>query len=539
MIQEQILQGLRDPNLVQFFIRIGDSFTVQKALEHAKEEERVARACFFPYFIATTAECLLPLRLVSSLGEFSGLSCATLNLQKLRQIKWLVNTGVVVSLLRIQDYQKHFSEVKLLKSHFTIHNHSEQVIGNLGFIEASVQYQEKFAPVKFFFVTEKGMSLLGLYAIQALQLVIIGETLTSTAVQPDTRRVQESAHQRGHLPGHEYFTKIQQLSFRLPKEVTDDLARLEQAGLLKRVFHTLLFSPVITNRPLRGSVELNLLTCFQTLLRSSSHFLHRATNGLVYFKHVAINFPSTWPKRSSARRLSSSLFEKGDVRIDLPAESQEQERPFTKQWKLCGKPGEYIKVTPTFLAELNDSTTKTFGNPAYVFVHEWAHYRYGVFDEHGWRDDEKYPLTYCEEDPVTGLRELKLNACSSKFTFDLTLDSGDSCPLNKTTCTFHEKCVMRIKTDVTDTVESSIMFMPYVANVSHFCESTNGARQHNPYAPSEQNAICHGRSTWEVISENEDFTKYLWLSLSSTRLTYSFVRTSPYRCNILLTNNWF
>ncbi|XP_075730454.1 calcium-activated chloride channel regulator 2-like [Rhipicephalus microplus] len=269
---------------------------------------------------------------------------------------------------------------------------------------------------------------------------------------------------------------------------------------------------------------LNLLPCLQSLFRSSSQFLHRATNGLVYFKHVTINFPSTWPKRSSARRLSSSLFEKGDVRIDLPAESQEQERPFTKQWKLCGKPGEYIKVTPTFLAELNDSTTKTFGNPAYVFVHEWAHYRYGVFDEHGWRDDEKYPLTYCEEDPVTGLRELKLNACSSKFTFDLTLDSGDSCPLNKTTCTFYEKCVMRIKTDVTDTVESSIMFMPYVANVSHFCDSTNGARQHNPYAPSEQNAICRGRSTWEVISENEDFTNLARANLSK-RIETTFEET--------------
>ncbi|KAL3247072.1 hypothetical protein MRX96_057266 [Rhipicephalus microplus] len=98
----------------------------------------------------------------------------------------------------------------------------------------------------------------------------------------------------------------------------------------------------------------------KSLLRSSSHFLHCATNGLVYFKHMAINFPNTWPKRSSARRLSSSLFEKGDVRIDLSAESQGQERPFTKQWKRCGKLGEYIKVTPTFLAELNDSTTKTF-----------------------------------------------------------------------------------------------------------------------------------------------------------------------------------
>ncbi|KAL3204326.1 hypothetical protein MRX96_041252 [Rhipicephalus microplus] len=49
------------------------------------------------------------------------------------QIKWLVDIGVVVSLLSIQDYRKHFSQVKLLKSHFTIHNHSEQVTDNLGF----------------------------------------------------------------------------------------------------------------------------------------------------------------------------------------------------------------------------------------------------------------------------------------------------------------------------------------------------------------------------------------------------------------------
>ncbi|KAH8020812.1 hypothetical protein HPB51_005046 [Rhipicephalus microplus] len=113
------------------------------------------------------------------------------------------------------------------------------------------------------------------------------------------------------------------------------------------------------NVPYNETIVVNI----KSLLRSSSQFLHRATNGLVYFKHVTIDFANTWPKRNSARRLSSSLFEKGDVRIDLPAESQEQERPFTKHWKLCGKPAEYITVTPTFLAELNDSTTKTFGNP--------------------------------------------------------------------------------------------------------------------------------------------------------------------------------
>ncbi|KAL3221393.1 hypothetical protein MRX96_005123 [Rhipicephalus microplus] len=139
------------------------------------------------------------------------------------------------------------------------------------------------------------------------------------------------------------------------------------------------------------------------LLRNSSFFLHHATDGLVYFKHVTINFPSTWPERSSARRLSATLFDKSDVRIDLPAKSPKQELAFTKQSTSCGKPGEYIQLAPTFLTELDDSTTKTFGNPAYVFVHEWAHYRYGVFDEYGHRDDDKYPLIICEYNRVISL----------------------------------------------------------------------------------------------------------------------------------------
>ncbi|KAL1467526.1 hypothetical protein MTO96_042114 [Rhipicephalus appendiculatus] len=42
-----------------------------------------------PYFTAVPAECLLPLRFVSSLGEFSGLSDSTPYLQPLRQARAL------------------------------------------------------------------------------------------------------------------------------------------------------------------------------------------------------------------------------------------------------------------------------------------------------------------------------------------------------------------------------------------------------------------------------------------------------------------
>ncbi|KAL1474242.1 hypothetical protein MTO96_038134, partial [Rhipicephalus appendiculatus] len=44
MLHGQILHGLRDPNLLRTFIQMGDAFTIQSALEHAREEERVDRA---------------------------------------------------------------------------------------------------------------------------------------------------------------------------------------------------------------------------------------------------------------------------------------------------------------------------------------------------------------------------------------------------------------------------------------------------------------------------------------------------------------
>ncbi|KAL1480880.1 hypothetical protein MTO96_050673 [Rhipicephalus appendiculatus] len=44
MLHGRILHGLRDPNLLRTFIQMGDVFTIQSALEHAREEERVDRA---------------------------------------------------------------------------------------------------------------------------------------------------------------------------------------------------------------------------------------------------------------------------------------------------------------------------------------------------------------------------------------------------------------------------------------------------------------------------------------------------------------
>ncbi|XP_077547783.1 calcium-activated chloride channel regulator 1-like [Haemaphysalis longicornis] len=237
----------------------------------------------------------------------------------------------------------------------------------------------------------------------------------------------------------------------------------------------------------------------KALFRSSSEFLHRATNGRVYFKHVTIEVPDTWPKRDSARPLSSSSFELSDVRVEGPTKAR-GDTPFTEQPRPCGQPGEFIQLTPGFLARVQNTTARKTLLPEYMFVHEWAHYRYGVFDECGSLGDVNYPLTYCDKCKV------KLNACSERIVFEHRSKTGDKCHIDEQ-CRLGKDCVAIFGQPDKNPVESSIMFMPYITNVSQFCDVNQGSRQHNPLAPNKQNALCKGKSTWEVISENADFKK--------------------------------
>ena len=44
-----------------------------------------------------------------------------------------------------------------------------------------------------------------------------------------------------------------------------------------------------------------------------------------------------------------------------------------------------------------------------VFVHEWSHLRYGVFDEYGYQGDTKYPLFYKKP----GANAIQVNLCTN------------------------------------------------------------------------------------------------------------------------------
>ncbi|XP_049513074.1 calcium-activated chloride channel regulator 2-like [Dermacentor silvarum] len=163
-------------------------------------------------------------------------------------------------------------------------------------------------------------------------------------------------------------------------------------------------------------------------------------------------------------------------------------------------PAEYLLNLSPLTAEKKESS-------AYTFVHEWAHLRYGVFDEYGRRGDPEYPETYCEG------RKLKLNACSKILVFTAARHDGSACSKDNE-CNFEKNCIISPFIPAEHPAESSIMFMPYVKNISHFCESGQGLRMHNYEARTTQNVMCKRKSASDVILSNDDFKKLAAPNLS-------------------------
>lgn len=98
---------------------------------------------------------------------------------------------------------------------------------------------------------------------------------------------------------------------------------------------------------------------------------------------------------------------KADVRIDS---SGVKDRPYTIQHGGCGEAGLYIHFSPDYITTLTEEhNIKKYGKPGKVFVHEWAHHRYGVFDEYGEAGDPKHPLFYRRQ----GSSKIYPNICTN------------------------------------------------------------------------------------------------------------------------------
>uniref|UniRef100_A0ABI7YRX7 VWFA domain-containing protein n=1 Tax=Felis catus TaxID=9685 RepID=A0ABI7YRX7_FELCA len=236
-----------------------------------------------------------------------------------------------------------------------------------------------------------------------------------------------------------------------------------------------------------------LIQNIKEMVTEASTYLFNATKRRVYFRNVSILIPMTWKSKSEYLMPKQESYDQADVIVANPYLKYGDD-PYTLQYGQCGEKGKYIHFTPNFLLTNN---LPIYGSRGRVFVHEWAHLRWGIFDEY----NVDQPFYISRRNTIEATR------CSTHITgINVVFKEcqGGSCitrPCRRDSLTglYEAKCAFI--PEKSQTAKDSIMFMQSLSSVTEFCT----AETHNMEAPNLQNKMCNRRSTWDVIKDSDDF----------------------------------
>ncbi|XP_069334263.1 calcium-activated chloride channel regulator 1-like [Eulemur rufifrons] len=236
-----------------------------------------------------------------------------------------------------------------------------------------------------------------------------------------------------------------------------------------------------------------LIQNIKEMVTEASTYLFHATQRRAYFRNVSILIPMTWKSKSDYLMPKQESYDQADVIIANPYLKYGDD-PYTLQYGQCGEKGQYIHFTPNFLLTNN---LPMYGSRGRVFVHEWAHLRWGVFDEY----NMDRPFYISRKNTIEATR------CSTHITGTNVVFkecNGGSCITrpcrhDSQTGLYEAKCTFI--PDKSQTAKESIMFMQNLDSVIEFCR----AETHNIDAPNLQNKMCDHKSTWDVIMDSHDF----------------------------------
>ncbi|KAM3915687.1 calcium-activated chloride channel regulator 1-like [Leptodactylus fuscus] len=232
-----------------------------------------------------------------------------------------------------------------------------------------------------------------------------------------------------------------------------------------------------------------LITAIKDMVSEASFYLFYATKRRFFYREVTILIPSTW-QSFSFQRPRYELYQQASVIISSPNLNYGND-PYTLHYKGCGNRGKYIHFTPEYL--MDDSFLPVYGPRGKVFLHEWAHFRWGVFDEYNYEKpffvsvDNKIKATRCSSDMV-GMYICKERSCSD-----------GECIIDPQTGNMEEGCMFLVNS--TQDVKASIMYMQSLSSIVEFCSEND----HDKEAPNMQNKVCSYRSSWDVIKGSADF----------------------------------
>ncbi|ELT99722.1 hypothetical protein CAPTEDRAFT_184940 [Capitella teleta] len=246
-----------------------------------------------------------------------------------------------------------------------------------------------------------------------------------------------------------------------------------------------------------------LLDNIKKTFTSASALLHRASRNHFYFGAVTIYIPHTWTAKKVYEDVVQESRDNMDVliepsRTDGDYDDHPSNAPFTPNFKGCKQMGEYIHLTNTFM--VNDIEAAKYGpreKARIVLVHEWAHYRFGIFDEY---PQPSNPLFY-----VSSEGKIEATRCSLAIKVQFyNNETEEGCDivngLPEKACRFREN------SDATDSSFGSLMYKQNIDQITEFCtDDSTGESLHNREAPNNQNDRCGSQSAWEIIRAHDDF----------------------------------
>ncbi|XP_066232798.1 calcium-activated chloride channel regulator 1 [Saccopteryx leptura] len=253
-----------------------------------------------------------------------------------------------------------------------------------------------------------------------------------------------------------------------------------------------------------------LIQGIKDMVTQASPYLFEATEKRFYFKSVTILIPEKWKIKPEYVRPKLETYKNADVLIAEPNPLGNDE-PYTEQMGNCGEKGERIHFTPDFIV---GKKLPQYGPQGRVFVHEWAHLRWGIFDEYN--NDQKFYLSKGRRQAVrcsatiTGrnvVRQCQGGSCVDK-----------KCKIDRVTGLYEKACEFIPDGGLTE--KASIMFSQSINSVVEFCTDKN----HNKEAPNLQNQKCNLQSTWEVIRDSEDFKKTTPMTTQPPKPTFSLLQ---------------
>lgn len=274
--------------------------------------------------------------------------------------------------------------------------------------------------------------------------------------------------------------------------------------------------------------EVTILKRLEEYLTNTSKTLFRATRNQLYFREIIVVIPETWKGLHLFENALDIQLDRAQIVIDQ-ANPAYGDAPYVKQYAECGQPGLYIHLTPTYL--LDDDVIHKWGQPEKTLVHEWAHLRWGLFDEYPidaqdaefYRHNGVWQPTRCTTDVSGSIRN---EFTSSPCSFDFFTGKP-------------EKACRFFPTMKSNKASASLMFMQYLESIVEFCDDPMTAPQqlrHNYLAPNRQNRLCAYRSAWEVMRKHEDFRKARrpLNDDANTKPTFRYVQVQPRKRALVL-----